>query len=977
MDTIINIVRLLKYYNTIKHNSIYASRYSDELNMHNLSNVINFYRDSNNKNESYDNCVLNMQTMQEYDKYVDIDKKYTFIKALGGGKSGAYVFLVKNDNKTCVLKLYALRLKNPKNLVDRDLREIFISCNFSDTQGFPNVINYGYTYFNRESKFWEPFVNSLCPNNVINFGLYNKCYFLVTDFVKGQQLDKINLINMSSKKLVNVLLSLKKLFVTASKKIPNFVHRDLHPGNVIIDDEIVTIIDFDIASSPYYKYNLDSFRSSTGYILPQEAILDMLINYVGIVNALLIVELTEPYGLTVSPDFRIWLIYKILFEIVMLYKITNKINNVENLGINPSDSYIINIILNKYIQNKNNCSSFESCDDEYFNFLNLSDIEFVDKISEYFGKYKNLTNLDYDNKKISSLMINKILINAFTYYHTEIQKCDDCFNMENIKKIIDNIHYKKITNYFDNFVNSYIKLSDRYYEKTGKYMKFSDCVISLFFKFDNFKIPIHTNNNTTYLMLDNNVVNNNDDGILIDITNDTIIITNKNTDIKIDNLLNIPLSSLFNKVFNNVIQNIEKIEYNYKKKTIKIKSINNISLTKILEKYSNSEKGIKKIHKILERLECNEPFDFIDFFNKTGFNVIPFIMYIIQNIPTGYIGIKSKYDNSISEKVNITLNYEKINELLKNLDNILYSHYDDIIKTGIKYKQVIQNHVKNQFKNTKKHIKQQTNKNQNINQTYKNINITNDQVNNNQINNNQINNNQINNNQINNNQINNNQINNNQNNDNQINNNQDTNILKGGNTTYANKNFYNEDEEVIDLVYFMNKNIETIINNTKNKVENNRLHNIGLSSDEFNDTITLYKNTLKPLELFECYDKIVQDTQYYNNYFYDLFNRTYGKTLSYKTSYLETEKIFKKLNRKNKNTDNNNSKNNNNNNNKNNNNEYKYKFINEEHDRYLKKIFTDIMKNRSDDLKKNIKNIIKNNDDDFGLIIMEYFDNKN
>jgi len=235
----LNLLKNLQKINNALGDAQYFGRYLDELGFHETVDKLNIYRsntpsiifdETKDQYGSFSNCKEHIRKMQYENKVEKLDSKYKLIKSLGGGKSGAYVFLAKDleNNKDVVLKMYTLRLLSQKKIVDRDLREIFVSCTLSGVDGFPKVYNFGYTYFDRKSPFWKGFSEdlSICDDkDIIKPGLYNKCYFLVSDFTVGKSLDKINLLTLSPKNLTHILRSVKNLLSIAMKKLPKFVHR--------------------------------------------------------------------------------------------------------------------------------------------------------------------------------------------------------------------------------------------------------------------------------------------------------------------------------------------------------------------------------------------------------------------------------------------------------------------------------------------------------------------------------------------------------------------------------------------------------------------------------------------------------------------------------------------------------------------------------------------------------------------------------
>lgn len=893
IDTAFTIFKKIRKLNKYLQDVQYISRYLDELGFHNTIDKINVYRDNTtsiifedtkDNYGSFSNCKEHVRNMQHDNKVNNLDDEYKLIKPLGGGKSGAYVFLAKDikTDKDVVLKLYTLRLLNPRKLVDRDLREIFISCTLSGTNGFPKVYNFGYTYFDRSSSFWKGFSDdlSICPDPAfIKPNLYNKCYFLVSDFFQGKSLEKINLLTLSPKTLIDILHQIKDLLVIATKKIPKFIHKDLHPGNILINEDMkVTIIDFDIANSAQFKYNLDSFRSHTGYILPQEALLDMLVKYIGIKNTFYLVEKTAPLASFINSDFRIWYVYKILFEVIIIYKLTNMQIDTTTNSIPPHiATKLIKILLHDQHQ-ISLCESLKNCELDYFSKLTMQETDFTPYIKSYFANiinnYKLVTKKnDIALSKSLSKVITQMIENAERIIGSTLE--EKIFAAKNATKkaihkvtsIIKNKHYQEFINQLKTLGSNLENFEEMYYEKYNKHLEFNDFHLVFNMQFENYKLPIH-NNYESMVIHANSKNQDPNDGINIYLTTSKITIKFNNVDIKVDNIsyiLNkhsirgkLPFgNSLTNMIVNNVIKNMSEIEYNFAKQTIKLDANSTLSLTKILAEYTQSESGSKKVHRKLQELDCEPHLNLIEFITKDNFmTFLPLLIYIIQNLPSQLrISLQLKKDPSFSKEVNIKFNYEFVQNIIFMLDDfisgIIGDKFSDLLKLNKnRYSNSIKSsenmyHIDTKFTSL---FLQYVNPNE-----VKFITTLDD-------------------------------------------------LLKYNNTQLQNTNFI-QDEKLRQLVHYMNttliNNLNNKLINTKNKYFENNTQADPVDMQIINEMYTElqnFKNITSYNDLLTYFDQLVNKYNLNANFFTYIFNKFYGENANYKLSYEKTGKIYSELN---------------------------------------------------------------------------------
>jgi hypothetical protein len=251
----------------------------------------------------------------------DITKLYKKVKELGGGKSGAFVFLVKDGNKKYILKYY-----NQQN--NRPLRELICLCRLSSVDGFPKINKMGITIFPKD---W---INNVKPNN-------DRGYFVVMSIVPGEELSKIN-IKMSKKQALNVSLSILHRLLQARQALGNdFEHYDLHPNNIFIDKKScqhktmsTTCDKYDIHCPAVYIIDFDLVKASSIKCIPDSSEhSNKKIGYLGLLQTVVpvatwsfvkkwtdsILETSKKiFGVcdVINTDIRNWLVISsVLFEV--------------------------------------------------------------------------------------------------------------------------------------------------------------------------------------------------------------------------------------------------------------------------------------------------------------------------------------------------------------------------------------------------------------------------------------------------------------------------------------------------------------------------------------------------------------------------------------------------------------------------------------------------------------------------------------
>ena len=201
----------------------------------------------------------------------DVTSKYSLVKALSGGKSGAYLFLVRKSKAVApdaplrILKAYPSAFYDPgtrdvrrddagRIAEERPFREIIALCAMSGTPGFPCLYKRGCTAFPRA---WAP------------DGPAVVCPYVVMSLAPGATLSALDLRGLTPALSMGIALQLLRLLLTAERKLgAGFQHFDLHPDNIFVDLAAcaptsiveglriscpsVTLIDFDLVAAPAF-----------------------------------------------------------------------------------------------------------------------------------------------------------------------------------------------------------------------------------------------------------------------------------------------------------------------------------------------------------------------------------------------------------------------------------------------------------------------------------------------------------------------------------------------------------------------------------------------------------------------------------------------------------------------------------------------------------------------------------------------------
>jgi len=677
-------------------------------------NKFNDQSDNNTKSGvfgDYIRCHLTISDIQK-NFVTNLSDRYTIKEKLGGGKSGAFVFLVndKKNGRDVVLKLYALAIKNA--IEDRDVREIFTTCALSNSYGFPTVYDYGTTLYSSKSDFWIDFKKNFIdcvpqrdkPNDI---QFYNKVYFLTTSVSSGREINKINLLNLEPNQLISILYQLAVIFKYAKVNVPGFVHNDLHPGNIFIDDSKnsfyvhngiemtgmkVSIIDFDLAISAEYVNNLAKSRESLGMFLIQEAMIKMLNQYFGISNTFQIINYTaglwKPSKVENNDDFRLWYIYMIIIELIIKYKSIHSASNIDNDAL-PLD------IIKQYIDGiKKYEYSYQTFDDFITHIEKNRDILLPsNKVASLIinnDVKKNrllLPESPPENKQSTVSTFRKILTFATTnqpfvfeniVFNKEINSVDDIIDEMNNQ--INNIVPQKIADFFK---TSIPQLENDTYKKTKKHFGLHNMNmgIELIFNIgEDFLIPLYKDGNTYYLRITQSKTSrkcsikmtNTNDQFILEINN---IIYNQNLFIDPS-----PTSAMLSKLLSITgVVDIGKITITKKTGKITLYSSSGI--------ITESEQAMKFVSWILnygaqEKLEqllncTGATFNANEFFNNTLplIEVLLRYLYDSKNIENTVFSISNnEKDTAKLVSANLDINLiELINETRNAIDKYIHN----------------------------------------------------------------------------------------------------------------------------------------------------------------------------------------------------------------------------------------------------------------------------------------------------------------
>ena len=170
------------------------------------------------------------------------------------GRSGAFVFVMRDRNKKYILKIYSnakfdnLQRQKQSHTNTRALREILTSCVLSQhaarirSSHFIHVYQYGEMIIEHASQFKTWFKNTKLQNQ--------RCSYVLMDFVQGKSMadynDKENLLAKFSdmqlrclvRQIRESIIQFQDALTTTGTSVAT--HMDLHPGNIILQTKKIS-----------------------------------------------------------------------------------------------------------------------------------------------------------------------------------------------------------------------------------------------------------------------------------------------------------------------------------------------------------------------------------------------------------------------------------------------------------------------------------------------------------------------------------------------------------------------------------------------------------------------------------------------------------------------------------------------------------------------------------------------------------------
>ena len=255
----------------------------------------------------------------------DLTQDWNIERKMGGGKSGAFVFIVspnvsdwKRQTERFALKLYmdAFVDVNEETRVrnERPFREMYTQCVMSGEKGFNCLELMGIAEW---PESWVGRPNPAYPlETPIDDRLVARrsgfVAFMITSLSTGTQLMDLPLEKLDASQIMGGILELSAVWQNIRKKIGSdtFTHWDFHPENIFLDyDEkrrnplpfairpgksvmlefpTVTLIDFDLVSSPVFENYLPEHRSKQKNMIGlTERAIQWTIRHLGYASAIL------------------------------------------------------------------------------------------------------------------------------------------------------------------------------------------------------------------------------------------------------------------------------------------------------------------------------------------------------------------------------------------------------------------------------------------------------------------------------------------------------------------------------------------------------------------------------------------------------------------------------------------------------------------------------------------------------------------
>ena len=186
-------------------------------------------------------------------------KMYAIGTALGGGKSGAYIF-TGTDQKNgvpVIIKAYKTAMNDFHDVSDiRPFRDVYTQCKLNGEAGFPTLLDYGvisYDDFNYISKNQTLFKKTRTPNSLDGNGKESKLpvfissppshfLFMITTRLMSPWIPLLKLdLRQNHDSLIGAVLQIASVYQRAKTKLgPEFQHWDFHADNIFVNmNEVV------------------------------------------------------------------------------------------------------------------------------------------------------------------------------------------------------------------------------------------------------------------------------------------------------------------------------------------------------------------------------------------------------------------------------------------------------------------------------------------------------------------------------------------------------------------------------------------------------------------------------------------------------------------------------------------------------------------------------------------------------------------
>jgi hypothetical protein len=269
--------------------------------------------------DCYKPQLQKFKTKKVCDSPYNLERMYLGDRTLlSGGKSGAFIFKIKNrEGVDRILKYY------PQNEDDRPYRDIVSLCTMSGVPGFPCAYEFGCALCPRS---WHHDLAN--PRAIPDVGL-----FIEMSFSAGETLSSLNLDILNPEDVLTIAWKLLGLLQALSANLGgNVEHYDFHPDNIFVQikpsecQEVtvrttkhvqtvscpnISVIDFDLLSSNTLNamegFSHERLREHTskkiGLVSIPERTLSFVISTMGLSNAVAFIAIVKSMDNT---DLRNW-----------------------------------------------------------------------------------------------------------------------------------------------------------------------------------------------------------------------------------------------------------------------------------------------------------------------------------------------------------------------------------------------------------------------------------------------------------------------------------------------------------------------------------------------------------------------------------------------------------------------------------------------------------------------------------------------